>query len=59
MKRDYHDAPMTMTPDERRTAIAKILAAGVLRLQARPALEIPQDTPTERQNSDETRPLLS
>jgi hypothetical protein len=33
----FDDDPASLSPDERRTAIARILAAGVLRLLDRPA----------------------
>jgi hypothetical protein len=43
-----------LTPEERRTAIARILAAGVLRLQARPALGIAPQPSRDAQDSEQT-----
>ena len=34
------DAPSSLTPDQRRAAVANILAAGILRLQTRAALSV-------------------
>ena len=40
------DDPSTLTPDQRRAAVANILAAGILRLHARDALsDEPADQP--------------
>ncbi len=58
MTRNHHEEVATMTPEQRRTAIARILAAGVLRLQARPTLVIPQEPPPDSQNSEKTLPLF-
>ncbi len=58
MTRNHHEEVATMTPEQRRTAFARILATGVLRLQARPALVIAEEPPPDSQNSERTRPLF-
>lgn len=45
------DDPATMTPDERLSEVASILAAGVLRLHARAALSCDYPAPEKSQNS--------
>jgi hypothetical protein len=45
-----------MTPEQRRTAIARILAVGVLRLQARATFAIAAETTPEPQNSQKSEP---
>jgi hypothetical protein len=43
-----------LTPDERRMAIARLLASAVLRLHARAALVVSPQTPTNPQNFEKS-----
>jgi hypothetical protein len=46
------DDSFSMTPDERRAAIAKILAAGILRLHTRAALPYARASSSEAKNNE-------
>ena len=51
----FDDDPASLSPDERRTAIARILADGVLRLWNRAALLPDDGDPKNPSNSGENR----
>jgi hypothetical protein len=46
------DDSLSMTPDERRAAIAKILAAGIVRLHTRPALSSASASYSDAKNTE-------
>lgn len=46
------DDSFSMTPDERRAAIAKILEAGILRLHTRAALPLASAAPSDTENTE-------
>jgi hypothetical protein len=46
------DDSFSMTPDERRAAIAKILAAGILRLHTRAALPLASASSPDAENTE-------
>jgi hypothetical protein len=58
MKRDYCDTSSGMTPDQRLTAIARILAAGILRLRSRAPITFAPERPPDSPNSEKARPGL-
>ena len=54
---DFLRDPAAMTPGERLTELAAILALGYLRLRARPEIALSADSPDSRLDSrDEQRP---
>ena len=53
------DDPSSLTPDQRRAAVANILAAGILRLQTRAALtHETSDLPGPKKPEDSATPSL-
>ena len=53
------DDPSSLTPDQRRAAVANILAAGILRLQTRAALsDETSDLPGPKKPEDSAAPSL-
>ena len=53
------DDPSSLTPDQRRAAVANIMAAGILRLQTRAALsDETSDLPGPKKPEDSATPSL-
>ena len=52
------DAPSSLTPDQRRAAVANILAAGILRLHTRAALSEASELPGPEKPEDSATPSL-
>lgn len=53
------DDPSSLTPDQRRAAVANILAAGILRLQTRAALSVEtSELPSPEKPEDSATPSL-